>query len=55
MVGVIHEKNISVRDKVAQWKLPVRWLFWYGIMLFVIIFGAYGSGYAVVDLIYAGY
>ena len=55
IVGVIHEKNISVRDKVAQWKLPVRWLFWYGIMLFVIIFGAYGSGYAVVDLIYAGY
>lgn len=55
LVGVLKEKNISIRETVGKWKLPVRWIFWYGVMLFVIIFGAYGSGYTVVDLIYAGY
>lgn len=54
-VDIMHEKNISIREIVAKWILPVRWAFWYAAILAVVIFGAYGAGYTVVDMIYAGY
>ncbi len=54
-VDIMHEKNISLRDIIAKWALPVRWAFWYAAIMFVVIFGAYGAGYTVVDMIYAGY
>ena len=55
VVDVIHEKGISIRRKVAEGKLPVRWSFWYAVILLVVVFGAYGSGYTIVDMIYAAY
>ena len=55
VVDVIHEKGISIRRKVAECKLPVRWSFWYAVILLVVVFGAYGSGYTIVDMIYAAY
>ena len=55
VVDIIHEKGISIRRKVADCKLPVRWSFWYAVVLLVVVFGAYGSGYTIVDMIYAAY
>lgn len=55
IVDIIHEKGISIRDKIASCQLPVRWGFWYAVIFFIIIFGAYGAGYTVVDMIYAAY
>lgn len=55
MVDIIHEKGISIRDKITSCRLPVRWGFWYAVIFFIIIFGAYGAGYTVVDMIYAAY
>ena len=55
VIGVLCEKNIKVREKIDGWKLPLRWTLWLGLIMFIVIFGAYGSGYAAVDLIYAGY
>ncbi len=55
MVDIIHEKGISIRDKIASCRLPVRWGFWYAVIFFIIILGAYGAGYTVVDMIYAAY
>lgn len=54
-VDIIHEKNISIREVISGWVLPVRWGIWYAAILIIIIFGAYGAGYTVVDMIYAGY
>lgn len=55
IVGVLLEKNIKVREKIDGWKLPLRWTFWLTAIMVIVLFGAYGSGYAAVDLIYAGY
>lgn len=55
VVDILHEKNVSIREKVASLALPIRWAIWYAIILCVIIFGAYGVGYSAVDMIYAGY
>ena len=54
-VGIIHEKGISIRERASQWGIVRRWSFYYGAVLIVVIFGAYGPGYRAVDLIYAGF
>lgn len=55
VVDIIHEKGICIRDKVASFRLPVRWVFWYAMIICIVILGAYGAGYTVVDMIYAAY
>lgn len=55
IVDIIHEKDISIREKIASFNLPLRWSFWYAVILCIVIFGAYGAGYTVVDMIYAAY
>lgn len=55
IVGLIKEKDIAVGERLAQFRLPVRWLVYYSLILAVVIFGAYGVGYQQVELIYAGF
>lgn len=55
IVDILHEKNISVREHIYRLRLPVRWGIWYAAIMAVIIFGAYGVGYTVTDMIYASY
>jgi Predicted membrane protein involved in D-alanine export len=55
VVGIFHEKGISIRDKVAGWNIFFRWGFYYAAILLVIILGAYGDGYLPAELIYAGF
>ena len=55
VVDILHEKNVQIRKTISGWALPARWVFWYAAIFIVIIFGAYGAGYTVVDMIYAGY
>lgn len=55
IVDVIHEKNISIRERILSLSLPIRWGFWYAMIVFVVVFGAYGAGYTMVDMIYAAY
>ncbi len=54
-VGILHEKGICIRERISGWRIPARWGFWYAAIMLVLFFGAYGSGYTIVDLIYAGY
>lgn len=55
IVGMIKERGISVRERLGESRIPVRWCAYYALILAVIIFGAYGDGYQKVDLIYAGF
>ena len=52
-VGIANEKGISLRAELAKKNIAVRWAVLYAIILFIIICGAYGAGYAPVDPMYA--
>lgn len=54
-VGILNEKGISIREKIASWNIFFRWSFYYTVLLIVIVFGAYGEGYLPAELIYAGF
>ena len=55
VVGALKEKGVDVREAIDRWVLPARWVFWYAVVAFVVLFGAYGAGYDSVAMIYAGY
>ena len=52
-VSVWNEKGISVRTALKAKPAWLRWLVWYALILYIIVFGAYGFGYAPVDPLYA--
>ena len=51
--SILREKKIDVRQKLADRKLSVRWGVYAGMILYILLFGAYGLGYIPVDPIYA--
>lgn len=55
IVGILQEKNISIRESIASKHIAVRFSVYYGLILLVAVFGAYGKGYVPVDPIYAGF
>jgi D-alanyl-lipoteichoic acid acyltransferase DltB (MBOAT superfamily) len=55
IVGFMKEKGVDVRGKILGAKTPYKWGVYYAIIFAILIFGAYGTGYQPVDLIYAGF
>lgn len=55
IVGLIQEKGISIRSEIEKIPLPVRWVLYAAGIYTIILFGAYGVGYAPAKLIYAGF
>ena len=55
IVSLLNEKGICVRKALAEKPLPVRWAVLYALILYIIIFGAYGVGYVPVDPMYANF
>ncbi|MCQ2521126.1 MAG: MBOAT family protein [Lachnospiraceae bacterium] len=54
-VSILSEKGVSVRRKLADTNIVVRWIVLYALILCIVVFGAYGYGYVVVDPLYAQY
>lgn len=55
VISLLREKNISIREEISKKPIIVRWTLYYALILSIIIFGAYGAGYAPVDPIYADF
>ena len=53
--SVLKERRVCPRQWLAARPLAVRWALCYGLILFVVIFGAYGVGYVPLDPIYANF
>ena len=52
-VEIMKEAGLPIRAGIESLPLPCRFVFWYACIFFVILFGAYGTGYDSVDLLYA--
>ena len=52
---ILKEKNISLFSNLGRFEMPVRCVVYYALILSIVIFGAYGTGYEKVDMIYAGF
>lgn len=55
VISVMREKGISPGAQIAKRNTFVRWSVYYAAILCIIVFGAYGMGYAPVDPMYAGF
>jgi D-alanyl-lipoteichoic acid acyltransferase DltB (MBOAT superfamily) len=53
-VSLLHRKG-SVRDRIGEKALPLRWILWYALLFYVILLGCYGPGYSVSEFIYQGF
>ena len=55
IVGSMKEHGIPVQKKMGELAVPVRWGLYYALIIGILIFAAYGDGYQIQDLIYAGF
>ena len=54
-VSILKERGVQIRETLAKKNVVVRWVLVYGLILYIIIFGAYGLGYIPVAPIYANF
>lgn len=55
VIGLLREKGIDIRKRIAEFNIVIRWTIYFALIMFIIIFGAYGPGYAPIDPIYANF
>ena len=55
VMSLLKEKGINVRESLAAQPLPIRWSLYYALVMAVVIFGAYGTGYIPAAPIYADF
>ena len=54
-VGIIKEKGIDLKEKIYKLPYIIKVVIYSAALMIIVIFGAYGEGYGVVDLIYANF
>ena len=52
-VDVARERGVSLCSELGSRRIPLRWAALIALFLVIVIFGAYGYGYAPVDPLYA--
>ena len=55
VISILKEKNVNVREELSKKHIVIRWVIYYALIIGIIIFGAYGPGYAPVEPIYADF
>lgn len=54
-VSIAKEKGINIRQKIAERNIVVRYIIYVAVIVYIVIFGAYGVGYVPIDPIYANF
>ena len=54
-VSVLQERGGDIRSRLSARPAWQRWALWYALILFILIFGAYGPGYVAIDPMYANF
>ena len=49
------EHGTNIREKIASYPLPLRWILYYGLFFAVLVFGMYGSGFEASAFVYMQY
>lgn len=52
-VSILNERGIAVREWLKKRRTVVRWAILYAMILYIVLFGAYGKNYLPVDPMYA--
>ncbi len=52
-IGLIQEKGISIREAISKRNVVLRLCAYEALIIVIIVFGAYGTGYVALDPIYA--
>ena len=55
VVSILKERGVQIRETLARQNVVIRWTLVYGLIFYIIIFGAYGLGYIPVAPIYANF
>lgn len=55
VISVLNENGINIRLSLKKKNIVIRWGLLYALIMFIVIFGAYGKGYVPVDPIYANF
>jgi D-alanyl-lipoteichoic acid acyltransferase DltB (MBOAT superfamily) len=53
LVGILQEKGHGIRKELASKNIVFRWAVYYALIMFIVIYGAYGTGYNAAGFIYA--
>lgn len=52
IVGIVQERGVKIRDRVAAMPIPVRWSFYIAAFLLLALCGMYGPGYSAASFVY---
>ena len=55
VVSILQERGGDIRSRLSARPAWQRWAVWYALLLFILIFGAYGPGYVAIDPMYANF
>ncbi len=55
IISILKEKGINIRKEISTQNIVIRFALYYALIIGIIVFGAYGPGYAPVDPIYADF
>ncbi|MBP3729294.1 MAG: MBOAT family protein, partial [Lachnospiraceae bacterium] len=55
VMGLLQERGLPIRASLQKKPAALRWALLYGLILYIVLFGAYGTGYLPVDPMYANF
>ena len=53
VVAIMKERGVDVLSKIVKGRIYIKWPVMIGLIVAIIVFGAYGKNYGAVDNIYA--